>query len=67
MFVKDKETGRIRKCTNKIAFINGSSGGFICVQCTNKLHKRFSSYYSGKFKDADKYLKKWFNKNGAPK
>jgi hypothetical protein len=58
-WVLDKNTKMARRCTNKIEFINGASGGFICLDCANKFHKRFPGY-SKKFKEAKKYLKLWF-------
>jgi len=62
MFVKDKVTGMLRRCPHKIAFISGSSGGFVCISCTNMLHKRYPNYK--KYRNAKPYLKKWFNTKG---
>ncbi len=59
MYVKDKVTGMLRKCKHKIAFINKSSGGFLCISCANMLHKRYSGKYI-KLYDAKKYLKLWY-------
>lgn len=59
MWVKDKITGMIGRCTNKIVFINKSSGGFLCIKCANMLHKRYSGKYIKLF-DAKKYLNKWY-------
>lgn len=58
MYVKDKSTGMLRRCNNKIEFINKYSGGFLCVSCANKLHKRFPNNI--KLYNAKKYIKKWY-------
>lgn len=57
-WAKDKNTGMLRRCTNKIEFINYASGYFTCFNCANNLHKRFPKY--AKFEEAKKYLRLWF-------
>lgn len=58
MYVLDKITKTPKRCTREIAFINKASGGFLCVHCANKLHRRYPDGL--KLYDAKKYLKLWF-------
>jgi hypothetical protein len=58
MYILDKKTKSPRRCTDEITFINKASGGFLCVNCANTLHRRYPSGL--KLYDAKKYLRLWF-------